>query len=168
LASVSGTTSFSPRAPHVDVGLRRLGLGLTLGAALWVAAVVWLPFHVHHGASPIVTTAVYGAGALVCHQRPERSFHGRDAQFPVCARCTGLYVGALVGALMAWSGAAQLPRRVTWILACAALPTAVTLAVELSGAAAPSNLSRAVAALPLGGTAAWVVLRMLREPGSPW
>jgi len=34
--------------------------------------------------------------ALVsCHRLPERSFFWRGRQFPVCARCTGLYIGYL-------------------------------------------------------------------------
>ncbi len=28
-----------------------------------------------------------------CHQMPERSFFYRDKQFPVCARCTGVFIG---------------------------------------------------------------------------
>lgn len=33
-------------------------------------------------------------GHLICHGIPERSFHIKGHQFPVCARCTGLYLGA--------------------------------------------------------------------------
>ena len=33
-----------------------------------------------------------------CHQMPERSFFWRGKQFPVCARCTGVFVGYLMGA----------------------------------------------------------------------
>ena len=29
----------------------------------------------------------------LCHQMPERSFHYRGKQFPICARCTGILVG---------------------------------------------------------------------------
>ena len=29
---------------------------------------------------------------LICHRKPERSFHIYGHQFPVCARCTGFYV----------------------------------------------------------------------------
>lgn len=32
---------------------------------------------------------------LGCHQMPERSFFIKGYQFPVCARCTGVYLGAL-------------------------------------------------------------------------
>ncbi|TCL57255.1 putative membrane protein [Kineothrix alysoides] len=28
-----------------------------------------------------------------CHQMPERSFFYKDKQFPVCARCTGVFIG---------------------------------------------------------------------------
>ena len=30
---------------------------------------------------------------LICHRLPERSFFFRGHQFPVCARCTGFYIG---------------------------------------------------------------------------
>jgi hypothetical protein len=42
---------------------------------------------------------VYLTGSLLCHQLPERSFHLWGAQMPVCARCTGIYLGAAVAAI---------------------------------------------------------------------
>lgn len=33
---------------------------------------------------------------LICHRRPDRSFHYKNHQFPVCARCTGFYTGLAV------------------------------------------------------------------------
>jgi len=30
---------------------------------------------------------------VLCHRKPERSFFIRGKQFPVCARCTGIYLG---------------------------------------------------------------------------
>lgn len=30
-----------------------------------------------------------------CHQLPERSFFYKGKQFPVCARCTGVFIGQL-------------------------------------------------------------------------
>jgi len=35
-------------------------------------------------------------GYSVCHQIPERSFFAHEHQFPLCARCTGMYLGALL------------------------------------------------------------------------
>ena len=39
-----------------------------------------------------------------CHQRADRSFFFRGYQFPVCARCTGVLIGYLLGipAYIAW------------------------------------------------------------------
>jgi len=31
-----------------------------------------------------------------CHQRPDRSFFYKNQQFPICARCTGCYIGQTV------------------------------------------------------------------------
>ena len=37
---------------------------------------------------------------LGCHQMPERSFFYKGYQFPLCARCTGLVIGYLMGILI--------------------------------------------------------------------
>ena len=34
-----------------------------------------------------------------CHQKPERSFYFKGFQFPLCARCTGAFLGQLLGFL---------------------------------------------------------------------
>jgi uncharacterized membrane protein len=36
-------------------------------------------------------------GYAVCHRISERSFHIGSYQLPLCARCTGMYLGAMVG-----------------------------------------------------------------------
>ena len=36
-------------------------------------------------------------GYAVCHRIEARSFYIHDHQFPLCARCTGMYLGALLG-----------------------------------------------------------------------
>jgi len=38
-----------------------------------------------------------------CHQKPERSFFWKGKQFPICARCTGIYVGYLALPLFLFS-----------------------------------------------------------------
>ena len=34
-------------------------------------------------------------GKLICHRIPERSFFYKNHQFPVCARCTGVYLSLI-------------------------------------------------------------------------
>lgn len=38
---------------------------------------------------------------FLCHQLPERSFFFRGHQFPICARCTGILFGYIIGGLIA-------------------------------------------------------------------
>lgn len=38
--------------------------------------------------------------ATGCHQFPERSFFYHGKQFPVCARCTGVFIGELLGIVL--------------------------------------------------------------------
>jgi uncharacterized membrane protein len=102
--------------------------------------------------------------AFICHQRPERSFHLGSVQMPVCARCTGLYVGAALAvpmAMVARSGLAS--DRARRAVLFAALPTAITWTLEFAGIAAFSNIARFIAAVPLGLAAAWLALGVLRD-----
>jgi uncharacterized membrane protein len=138
---------------------------VAIGILIWVAAIVWAPYAVASSrpANAIAAALVYDAGHMVCHQRPERSFALDGRPLPVCARCTGLYVSAAAAVPFALLLALPLPsRRARWLLGVAALPTAITWSIEFAGLAHPSNLVRAVAALPLGFMAAWVVVATMR------
>jgi uncharacterized membrane protein len=33
-------------------------------------------------------------GSFICHRKPERTFKIGERYFPVCSRCTGIYMGA--------------------------------------------------------------------------
>ena len=115
-----------------------------------------------------ITALVYLAGSLVCHQLSERSFHLSGIQFPVCARCTGLYLGGALGMAMLFA----LPRwhltfqRARAALIVVAVPTAFTVATAWLRLWDPGNAVRAVFAAPLGFVAgaivAAVVTRRLR------
>jgi uncharacterized membrane protein len=106
--------------------------------------------------------AVYAAGHLVCHQRPERSFASCGYQWPVCGRCAGLYMGAAAGVLIF---ALWRPDRVAaptdvWRrrLACSALPTAALWLGEFVLRLDPGTFVRFLGALPAGvGGAAWLL-----------
>lgn len=138
---------------------------LVVAAALWVAAILLAPLAIAstYRVPSLGAAGIYAAGARVCHQRPDRCFwiHGRP--MPVCARCTGLYASAALGAPLAVVFASVLSsRRARPIAALAALPTLVTWGLEVAGLVHPSNIVRAAAALPLGFVAAWLVVMTLK------
>jgi len=94
----------------------------------------------------------YTIGSLVCHQKPDRSFHLWATRMPVCARCTGIYLGAVAGILLRSAKAA----RSTLLLA--SLPTIATLVFEWITGVTPSNTVRFAAGLPLGMVVSWLVV----------
>lgn len=98
---------------------------------------------------------MYLAGSHVCHQRPERSFHAGEAQWPVCARCAGLYLAAPAGAIAALGRRRRIS--LVWV-AVAALPTAASWILETAGLAPIGNLARFLAALPLGAAIAMLLV----------
>src|SRR6186713_2453169 len=109
--------------------------------------------------------AVYISAGLVCHQRDDRSFHTHGVKWPVCARCSGLYLAAPLGALVALAGGRGLRRsRDLKTLALCAFPTAATFVLEHGGIASVTSTQRFIAALPLGAAVAWVVVRAARGP----
>jgi hypothetical protein len=120
-----------------------------VGAAPWLATAPAV-------GGPYLSASAYGFGALVCHQRPERSFHLAGAQLPVCARCTGLYLSAAIGILFVWARrpSPAVPFE-TWRarLLWAALPTAATLVFEWWRPSGASGALRALSAVPLGAAA---------------
>ena len=147
---------------------------LVLGSLLWAIALVAAPA-ISASSSPELSgmaAAVYAAGSVVCHQRPERSFTWQGRPLPVCARCTGLYFSAVIGGLLALVSTGRRPYdsiAARWLLALCSVPTAVTWTAEVFGLMHPSNTVRAVAAVPLGAAAAWLVVttlqpRVMRRP----
>jgi uncharacterized membrane protein len=112
---------------------------------------------------------VYGFASLVCHQLPERSFHLGGFQLAVCARCLGIYAGAWGGvAAFTWIRstadvpAARIPpRSARRLAAVAAVPTLLTVALEMVGVWHPSNVTRALAGAPLGALVALMVMNAL-------
>ena len=85
---------------------------------------------------------------------------------PVCARCTGIYVGAAVAALAVGvrRGRSRLVLSPRWLVGLALLPAAVSLIYEWGTGVAPSNLTRAATGVVAGGTVAWLVIADLTRP----
>ncbi len=76
-------TPISARWPR----LTAVSLAVSVGIILFV---ILLPPHTLLGKVDVV-------GYAICHQLPERSFFLNGRQLPLCARCTGTFLGAIVG-----------------------------------------------------------------------
>ena len=137
--------------------LRRAFLALS---TLWAVSIPLATFVASRpGASSIsygFALSVYAIGHVVCHQLPARSFHLWMTSLPVCARCTGIYLGAAVSAiaLLRVRVPESNPRAV---LLVAMLPTAATLVFEWTTGVMPTHWLRALAGVPLGMAVAWAI-----------
>lgn len=102
-----------------------------------LAGAVAAPYCLTHGFLAMGLALERGF-AIVCHQRPERSFWIFGAQMAICSRCLGIYLGAAVGLLL---------RTSRW------------LALRLLIAAAALNLLDALAELA-GLPGNWLAIRL--------
>ena len=149
---------------------RRWRVALTGAAVLWAMLLMAWPLWAIADPDAALgrgrrglAAAVRLVGAQVCHQRPDRSFHLHGRALPVCGRCTGLYLSGALGLLVVGQRrrrAAGHPR--TW-LAIAALPTMVTWTLEVVGFWNPGTPLRALAAVPLGLAAGWLIGQALDD-----
>lgn len=104
----------------------------------------------------------YLAGSVVCHQLPERSFVTAGLQWPVCARCAGIYLGVAVGfaawwMLRRWISSRPGGRAWLTMLAVVAMPTAVSWVGGVLGLWDGTNGIRFALAAPLGLTVGVIV-----------
>ena len=116
----------------------------------FVAAVLAVPYFLSHGL--IIAIPLNRAFALVCHQRPDRSFWLLGFPVAVCARCLGIYLGAALGLLLHTSR--HLALRL--LLAATAL-NALDAATELAGLHGNWMGLRFVLGMILGAAAALLI-----------
>jgi uncharacterized membrane protein len=116
-----------------------------------VAAVVAAPYFLTHGLLAMGLALERGF-AIICHQRPERSFWIFGGSVAVCSRCLGIYLGAALGLLVRTS------RRIALrlLIAAAALNLCDAM-TELAGLHGNWLAIRFVFGLLLGGTAALLI-----------
>ena len=104
---------------------------------------------------------MYGGFAVVCHQISARAFHVAGEPLAVCARCLGLYAGALAGAALYPLAVrplarGEMPAR-AWLVA-AAVPTSVDFALGFFGVWENTHASRFLTASLLGAVLAFYVV----------
>ena len=68
-------------------------MGVASAVLAMLVAAPWFATHDR----PTLAALIYQAFSPLCHQVVERSFRFGDAPLAVCARCTGVYAGLLLG-----------------------------------------------------------------------
>jgi hypothetical protein len=71
-------------------------------SALVLAAAVGVSWHFLNSTPAGCYAKIFSVGTSLCHQIPSHSFISNGVQFPVCARCAGLYMGSMVGLVYAY------------------------------------------------------------------
>jgi uncharacterized membrane protein len=109
---------------------------------------------------PGIASSIYKTFSFVCHQIPERSFHLAGHQFGVCSRCTGLYTGFAIAALV-YPLARSLQRTDTpsrlWLV-LATLPLVIDFALGYFSIWENTHLSRFLTGALLSSVAVFYIM----------
>jgi uncharacterized membrane protein len=87
------------RSPLYRLLLVATGSLLTLWNLAWLMPAVWFDAP---GLRGTLARGAYVCFRVVCHQRPDRTFHLDGRPLGVCHRCSGLYTGLWIGWLAGW------------------------------------------------------------------
>ena len=124
-----------------------------------LAFIVSAPLAVASGHTQFAS-AIYAAFSYLCHQIPERSFHLAGHKFAVCSRCTGLYAGLALAALV-YPLARSLNRVDTpsllWLI-LAAFPMGIDFSLTYFGIWQNTHASRFVTGALLGSVAVFYIV----------
>jgi uncharacterized membrane protein len=112
---------------------------------------------------------LWGLGFAVCHQLPTHSLFCGSEQIPWCARCTGLYWGALISAITLLilhpKGIARPPLVILTILCLGTLLLAVDALSDLFRLHASTNFTRLATGLWMGASLPPLLLALLLKGG---
>ena len=166
-ATVVERESLTEQATGVSRGAVAVWLFVSAIALVVIGLIVAAPFAQSHG-HPEFASPIYKAFSLVCHQIPDRSLHLSGHQFGVCSRCTGLYMGFAVAALI-YPLARSLKRTDTparaWLI-LAAVPLAIDFSLTYFGIWQNTHLSRFSTGALLSSVAVFYIMPGLIELSS--
>jgi uncharacterized membrane protein len=135
--------------------------GVLVMAALWFSAILTVPLWFRGGLSEKITAGLIRYFfSSICHQMPERSFHLCGHHLAVCARCTGIYGGFVLGMVLFpfLKHSDGKPTFPLWILYAAVLLNAAEWLLANGHIMESSNWIRCSTGLVLGGAMVFWVL----------
>lgn len=129
-----------------------------------VALVVVAPLAAAGGHGELAQV-IYRAFAVLCHQRPDRSYFIDGHKLAVCARCTGLYAGFVITLLLyplvrSLRTTTTPPR--SWLL-LAAVPLGIDFSLTFFGIWENTHTSRLLTGALLGSVAVFYVVPGLMD-----
>ena len=141
---------------------------LVVVIAFWLVGLIFAAPIAQANGHTALAAAIYSAFSFVCHQIPERSFHLAGHKFGVCSRCTGLYSGLAMAALI-YPFVRSLKRtdtpRLFWLF-LSAMPLAIDFSLGYFNIWHNNHLSRFVTGALLSSVAVFYIIPGLIELSS--
>ncbi|HEX54725.1 MAG: DUF2085 domain-containing protein [Candidatus Altiarchaeales archaeon] len=139
-------------------------LGFMLPFLLILSLIIIAPYLSASGQS-VYSFIIYSAFSLVCHQMPERSFFVFGHKLAVCARCTGMYSGFVIAAILfpLFRGidCEEIPN--PWFLIISLIPMALDGGIQLITDYESNNMLRFITGLIFGYTSIFYLLPIYNQ-----
>lgn len=97
----------------------------------------------------------------ICHQIPERSFYIKGHQFPVCSRCTGFYISAIIYCILAMFVPFKYNFQTFLLCICFIIPSFLDGFTQYIGIKESNNFLRLVTGL-FGGLGVVILFKTLK------
>lgn len=126
---------------------------------IWCVLILLPPVIAHfEEPSKNVSTYAYRCFSTICHQHQSRSLTIFGYKLAVCGRCSGIYFGALLGALIFpfFKFGKNIPTRVFWIIIT--LPMVIDVFLNTFGMVTSSNLIRILTGAFFGAGSISIIL----------
>ena len=94
--------------------------------------------------------SVVNTKLIFCHRRPDRTLRFKGKYFPVCARCTGIYIGALLVFLVHYFVSLTYSSSIFFLSLALMIPTAIDGSTQLFKWRESSNGIRVITGLLCG------------------
>lgn len=98
---------------------------------------------------------------LICHRKPERSFFIKGFQFPVCARCTGFYMGLIIYFVYAYFFFVNYTYSMMLFAILLLLPSIIDGSTQFIGNRESNNILRLITGL-MGGLGLAIIIKAIK------